>query len=48
MIGIDRTHSIKRNNQGKRIVVCNEHCCDLHGVSEFEYYKLKKMTGDKS
>lgn len=47
MIGIDEKHSIKLRN-GKRIVVCNGHCCDNHGLSEYEYYKKNRNSQPSS
>lgn len=35
MIGIDEKHSIQKRN-GKRIVICNGHFCDLDSISEVE------------
>ena len=46
MIGTDKEHSIQKHN-GKRIVVCNGHCCDHHGISEGEYYKRKRQSSTK-
>lgn len=41
MIGTDIEHSIIIHN-GKRIVVCNGHFCDMDGLSEYQYYQEKK------
>lgn len=42
---IELSHSIKLFN-GNRIVVCNGHFCDLHGISEYEYLKRKRGLKD--
>lgn len=49
----DLSHSIIVY-QGKRIVACNGHCCELHGMSEYQYlhqknklHKLKKDCNTK-
>lgn len=38
MIGTDTLHSIQVRN-GKRVIVCNGHFCDMDSLSEYEYYK---------
>lgn len=29
--------------KGKRIMACHDHCCDIHGMTEGEYYKQKRL-----
>ena len=43
MIGIDEKHSVVKRN-GKRVIVCNGHFCDLDSISEGEYYKRKRQN----
>src|SRR3990167_3700233 len=43
MIGIDEKHSIQKRN-GKRVIVCNGHFCDLDSISEYEYYKRNRQN----
>jgi len=42
---VDSSHSIKLVNR-KRICVCNGHCCDLNGISEYQYLQRKKQEAD--
>lgn len=44
MIGTDAFHSIQVRN-GKRVVVCNGHFCDMDSLTEYQYYQ--KVRADK-